>query len=71
MKLSQWHDYRIKPVRKGVYETKITKGIKGYRREGKSYWNGKFWSETAISDREFANFRCRGLQNKAWRGIVK
>jgi len=71
MKLTEWYPAHIKPVRKGVYETKCLElAWSTYQ-----YWNGERWggfcktihSADTKHNRNFVS----SCQNQMWRGIAK
>lgn len=68
MKLTPWYPGDVKPVRKGVYQTKVVDLGTGYQ-----FWNGKRWSvwdETenwALYLKKLSS--C--YQEPKWRGVSK
>jgi hypothetical protein len=64
----------VKPIRKGIYTTRIV-GMDGSKDEWLySYWNGKLWSDSRSSVAGasfFIKHFDQGIQDKEWRGIVK
>jgi hypothetical protein len=74
MKLTGIFKNNIKPVRKGVYKTRIVwlDGLKD--KWSYSYWNGDKWSDSRSNVQNASVFIKRfdeGCQEKEWRGIVK
>jgi len=64
--LTDWFPSRIKPVRKGVYETKLDchPDICGY-----ALWNGWRWGNTFSLIRYAYEDPTVGMQDKIWRGL--
>lgn len=70
MKLTEWFQHQIKPVRSGVYEFK-SKWLDGYAYwdNGKKLWaNGSTCKKIAYENRVWLK---GAVQTKRWRGIQK
>lgn len=65
MALTKIFPAHIKPVRVGVYKTKIFE----WRY---SYWDGKFWSfsKDSVCDAYAVKWNTSNFQNKQWRGLT-
>jgi len=73
MKLTKWFPAYIKPVRRGVYETRID-SFHNNTPGAVSRWNGKRWSHQIGKNANKIYLRDFGeaaAQNKSWRGLAK
>lgn len=72
MKLTPWYPPNIKPLRRGVYITKV-KSPSGKEYKSFQYWSGTFWKimsatvENAYKARHFVSLQ----QDVHWKGIQK
>jgi len=77
--LTPWFPANLKPVRVGVYGTRLLKSSTARSpnaaldREGYSYWDGHYWGHTHGTVRQaYANRRHKSpYQNKPWQGRLK
>ena len=71
-KMTPWFLSRIKPVHKGVYETKwscIDEWVYGF-----SYWNGSKWSNSVDTEKaayKLKEWNQHAEQQKHWRGFTE
>lgn len=65
MKKTPWFDWKVKPVREGVYEVF---GPGSY-----AYWNGKRWGWLAdsVARADMHRAMVGASQYKPWRGLTK
>lgn len=64
--LTPWYPPHIKPVRVGVYETRVIFMSEG---ENYQYWDGTQWGYCAHRPEYCTNFPSE-LQNRCWRGLA-
>ena len=69
--MTPWFEPDQKPVRVGVYQTRL--GISHHSYDGWCYWNGLFWAGAQGTKRaaEHYKFMPSIEQDRQWRGIVK
>jgi hypothetical protein len=72
-KITQWFPPSIKPVHKGIYETRIKDW---YSPGATSKWNGKRWStqRSENSSEKYldeGDFGILADQDKSWRGLAR
>ena len=65
MNKTPWFDWRVKPVREGVYEVMVPMCY--------AYWNGSRWGHLTYSVKHANYFRktTGASQYKNWRGLTK
>ena len=70
MKLTQWHDGKVKPVHKGIYERNTFNG----KPKSYSYFDGNFWRPYAHTiGAALTNSKCNWIssyQDSRWRGLA-
>lgn len=67
--LTDWFLPDVKPVRVGVYQTRIV-GTDGFLHEPKySFWTGERWMDSAVTISHAVNRHFIGHQHKRWRGL--
>lgn len=76
VELTDWFPPGAKPVRPGVYETRLldNDAISGaVIGQGYSYWNGALWCNQSSSAQSAAGVREPGFayQTKPWRGLAQ
>jgi hypothetical protein len=70
MTKTEWYPARIKPVRNGLYETRVNSSSWPVW----SVWTGKHWSKPSTDPEWAASNLCRGesfWQNREWRGLTE
>jgi hypothetical protein len=73
MKLTPWFPPEIKPVRNGIYETRINNCSCNTKGEI-SNWNGQRWSHQVgkMANKSYlTDFGNCAAQDKLWRGLAK
>lgn len=70
MKLTRWYPSSIEPVREGVYEVRIPKGVHMW-----SLWTGTHWNTMVFNPNYAACTTCISHimydQPTQWRGVSK
>ena len=70
MKLTPWYPNTINPVRKGLYEVRIPKGVHLW-----SFWTGERWNYAEISVQRAVTINKRSMlmynMPMQWRGVAK
>jgi hypothetical protein len=69
-KLTRWFSRRVKPIRVGVYETKVLPQLDST--PDFQYWDGRVWGcVSADPEQAYARKRLEGyFQNVPWRGLA-
>jgi hypothetical protein len=70
MKRTDWFPASIKPVHKGVYETRFLIESCSLTLSGLSVWDGMQWS-TQSNKEARCFFDDEARQDKEWRGVAK
>lgn len=71
-KLTPWFVNGEKPVRSGVYETKLLGASGKVIEEGWSFWNGRRWSNQRLNkESAYLADMTGGCQEKLWRGLAE
>lgn len=70
MQMTHWFSAKQKPVRSGVYMTRL--GPKYHPWDGWCHWNGKRWAAAQGTARAASHYRytASGVQDRQWRGVV-
>lgn len=72
-KMTRWFQPHEKPVRVGVYQTRIVRKSAWWVAEGFSHWNGKeFGMQQSTKElaRDFPEYS-EAVQDKSWRGFTE
>jgi len=68
MKKTEWYPANIKPIHKGVYETRASEDEGG---DCFNYWNGACWLTTICIPSQPFTHDASCIQDIEWRGLAE